>query len=98
MYFLMDRWDSEKKWNMFKFCRLIYRLRDQHISILLFYNSFARSIISNDLLINETGAEINITKSGNAQRRIQRAMFFRLKFDWLASCTIRYLAKTQKPD
>ena len=61
-----------------KFCGLIYRVRDLYPRkcLLLFYNSFARSIISYGILVYGSAAKTNLKKIENAERRIFRAIFF----------------------
>ena len=60
------------------FCGLIYRVRDLYPRkcLLMFYNSFARSIISYGILVYGSAAKTNLKKIENAQRKIIRAIFF----------------------
>ena len=64
-----------------KFCGLIYRVR--HIyprkCLLMFYNSFAKSVICYGLLVYGSAAKTNLQKIEYAQRRILRAIFFKKK-------------------
>ena len=61
-----------------KFCGLIYRVR--HIysrkCLLMFFNSFAESVICYGLLVYSSAAKTNLQKIERAQRRILRAIFF----------------------
>ena len=47
----------------------------------MFYNSFAKSIISYGILTYGSAAKSNLYKSEKAQRRILRAIFFRNKYN-----------------
>ena len=69
-----------------KFCGLIYRVRDLYPRkcLLMFYNSFARSVISYGILVYGSAAKTNLKKIENAQRRIIRAIFFK-KFESIAN-------------
>ena len=62
-----------------KFCGLIYRVRDLYPRkcLLMFYNSFARSIISYGILVYGSAAKTSLNKIENAQRRNIRAIFFK---------------------
>ena len=62
-----------------KFCGLIYRVRHLYPSkcLLMFYNSFAKSIITYELLLYGTAYKTNMTKIEAVQRRIIRAIFSR---------------------
>ena len=51
--------------------------------LLMFYNSFAKSIICYELIVCGSAAKTNLKKIENAQRRILRAIFFKKKFDSL---------------
>ena len=66
-----------------KFCGLIYSTRHLYPRkcLLLFYNSFAKSIISYGILVYGSAAKTNLEKIELVQRRIIRAIFFRKKFD-----------------
>ena len=68
-----------------KFCGLIYRIRYLYDKkcLMMFYNSFAKSVICYGLLIYGTGAKNNLKKIEMAQRRILRAIFFKKKYDSL---------------
>ena len=68
-----------------QFSGLIHRIREQYTrsSLLMFYNSFAKSVLSYALISYGTAAKTNLMKVENAQRRILRAIFFRRKFDSL---------------
>ena len=50
----------------------------------MFYNSFAKSIISDGLLIYGSAAKTNLQKIETVQRRILRAIFFKTKMDSLS--------------
>ena len=50
---------------------------------LMFYNSFAKSMICYGLIVYGSAAKTNLKKIENAQRRILRAIFFKKKFDSL---------------
>ena len=62
-----------------KFCGLIYRVR--HIyprkCLLMFYNSFDKSVICYGLLVHGSAAKTNLQKIECAQRRILIAIFFK---------------------
>ena len=47
----------------------------------MFYNSFAKTVISHGLLIYGTAAKRNVKKLEMAQRRVLRAFFFKPKYD-----------------
>ena len=66
-----------------KFCGLIYRVRHFYPRkcLLMFYNSFAKSVICYGLLVYGSAAKTNLQKIECAQRRILRAIFFKKKFD-----------------
>ena len=68
-----------------KFCGLIHRVRHMYPRkcLLMFYNSFAKSIICYGLIVYGSAAKTNLKKIENAQRRILRAIFFKKKFDSL---------------
>ena len=70
-----------------KFCGLIYRVRHLYPRkcLLVFCNSFAKSIITYGLLLYGTADETNMTKIEAVQRRILRAFFFKKKIDSLES-------------
>ena len=65
----------EKKLN--KICGLIYRIRHYYNKkcLLMFYNSFAKSVICYGLLIYGTSARSNLKTTEMAQRRILRGIF-----------------------
>ena len=67
---------EEKKLN--KFCGLIYRVRHFYPQkcLLVFYNSFTKSIICYGLMVYDSAAKTNLQKIEFAQRRIIRAIFF----------------------
>ena len=62
-----------------KFCGLIYHVRHLYPRkcLLMFYNSFAKSVITYGLLIYGSAAKTNLAKIDSAQRRIFRAIFFK---------------------
>ena len=62
-----------------KFCGLIYRVRHMYPRkcLLMFYNSFAKSIITYGILLYGTAYKSNMTKIEAVQRRILRAFFFK---------------------
>ena len=62
-----------------KFCGLIYRVRHMYPRkcLLMFYISFAKSIICYGLIVYGSAAKSNLKKIENAQRRILRAVFFK---------------------
>ena len=69
------------------FCGLIYRIRHLYDikCLLLFYNSFAKTVICYGLLIYGTAAKSNLRKIQMAQGRILRAIFFKRKYDSLVN-------------
>ena len=73
-----------KKLNIF--CGLIYRVRHLYPKncLLLFYNSFAKSIIMYGILVYGSAAKTNLVKIEKAQRRILRAIFFMQRTDSLS--------------
>ena len=79
------RMKLKKKKN--KFCGLIYRIRrlfDKKY-LLMFYNSFPKTVICYGLLIYGTAAKIHLKKIEMAQRRILRPIFFKQKYDSLVN-------------
>ena len=68
-----------------KFCGLIYRVRHMYPRkcLLMFYNSFVKSIICYGLIVYGSATKTNLKKIENAQRRILRAIFYKKKFDSL---------------
>ena len=66
-----------------KFSGMIYKVRDIYPikCLLMFYNSFAKSIISYGILTYGSAAKSNLYNIEKAQRRILRAIFFRNKYD-----------------
>ena len=70
-----------------KFCGLIYRIRHYYNKkcLLMFYNSFAKSVICYGLLIYGTSAKSNLRKIEMAQRRILRGIFFKKKYDSISN-------------
>ena len=71
-----------------KFCGLIYRVRDLYPRkcLLMFYKSFARSIISSyGISVYGSAAKTNLKKIENAQPRIIRAIFFKKRFESIAN-------------
>ena len=70
-----------------KFCGLIYRIRHFYDikCLLMFYNSFAKTVICYGLLIYGAAAKSNLRKIEMAQRRILRAIFFKRKYDSLVN-------------
>ena len=62
-----------------KFCGLIYRVRHFYPRkfLLMFYNSFAKSVIYYGLLVYGSAAKSNLQKTECAQRRILRAIFLK---------------------
>ena len=70
-----------------KFCGLIYRIRQFYDikCLLMFYNSFAKTVNCYGLLIYGTAAKSNLRKIEMAQRRILRAFFFKRKYDYLVN-------------
>ena len=66
-------------------CALIYRVRHLYPKscLLLFYNSFAKSIIMYGILVYGSAAKTNLEKIEKAQRRILRAIFFMHRTDSL---------------
>ena len=73
-----------KKVNIF--CGLIYRVRHLYPErfLLLFHNSFAKSIILYGILVYCSAAKTNLVKIEKAQRRILRAIFFMHRTDSLS--------------
>ena len=51
----------------------------------MFYNSFARSIISYGILVYGSAAKTNLKKIENAQRRIIRAIFFKKRSESISN-------------
>ena len=70
-----------------KFCGLIYRARDlfPRNCLIVFYNSFAKSIISYGILLYGSAAKTTFKKIENAQRIIVRAIFFKNRFEFIAN-------------
>ena len=66
-----------------KFCGLIYCTRHLYPRkcLILFYNSFAKSIINYGILVYGSAAKTNLAKIEIVQRRIMRAIFFKKKFE-----------------
>ena len=64
-----------------KFCGLVYKVRHLYPikCLLLFYNAYARSLISYGLLVYGSAAKTNLEMLESAQRRIIRAIFFKQK-------------------
>ena len=64
-----------------KFCGLVYKVRHLYPMkcLLLFYNAYARSLISDGLLVNGSAAKTKLEMLENARRRIIRAVFFEQK-------------------
>ena len=65
----------------------IYRVRDLYPRncLLMFYNSFAMSIISYGILVYGSTVKTNLKKIENAQRRNIRASFFKKRFKSIAN-------------
>ena len=68
-----------------KFCGLIYHVRHLYPKkcLLMFYNAYAKSIITYGLLIYGAAAKPNLSRIESVQRRILRAIFFRKRQDSL---------------
>ena len=68
-----------------KFCGLVYRVRHLYPRkcLLMFYNSYAKSVTTYGLLLYGTAAKSNLSKIETVQRRILRAIYFKRKFDSL---------------
>ena len=68
-----------------KFCGLMYRVRHLYPRkcLLMFYNSYAKSVITYGLLLYGTAAKSNLSKIETVQRRILRAIYFKRKSDSL---------------
>ena len=68
------------------FCGLIYRVRHlcAKICLLLFYNSFAKSIIMYGILVYGSSAKTNLVKNEKAQQRILRVIFLMHRTDSLS--------------
>ena len=66
-----------------KFCGLIYRIRHMlpRNCLLMFYNSYAKSLINYRIIAYGATAKTNLSKIEMAQRRIMRAIFFKKKMD-----------------
>ena len=73
--------------NLNKFCGLIDRIRHYYNKkcMLMFYNSFAKSVICYVLLLYGTSAKSNLRKIERAQRRILKGIFFRKKYGSLSN-------------
>ena len=71
-----------------KVCGLIYRVRHLYPRkcLLMFYNSFAKSIITYGLLVYGTAYKTNMTKIEAVQKRILRAIFFKKKLRFSGKC------------
>ena len=74
-----------------KFYGLVYRNRQlfDKKCLMMFYNSFAKSVICYGLLIYGTGANSNLKKIEMAQRRTLRAVFFKKKYDSLENILVQ---------
>ena len=68
---------------MDKFCGLIYRIRHMFPGncLLMFYNSYAKSLINYGTIAFGGAAKTNLSKIEMAQRRTLRAIFFKKKMD-----------------
>ena len=66
-----------------KFCGLTYRTRHMfpRNCLLMFYNSYAKSLINYRIIAYGATAKTNLSKIEMAQRRIMRAIFFKKKMD-----------------
>ena len=66
-----------------KFCGLIYRVRHFYprYCLLMFYNSFAISIICYALMVYDSAAKTNLQKTECAQMRTLIPIFFKNKID-----------------
>ena len=53
--------------------------------LLLFYTSFAKSVISYGILTYGSSARPNLGKAEKAQRAIRRVIFFKINFDSVRS-------------
>ena len=64
-----------------KFCGLIYRIRHMfpRYCLLMFYNSYAKSLINYGIIAYSATAKTNLSKNEMAQRRIMRTIFFKKK-------------------
>ena len=65
------------------FCGLIYRIRHMfpRNCLLMFYNSYAKSLINYGIIAYGATAKLNLSKIEMAQGRIMRAIFFKKKMD-----------------
>ena len=68
-----------------KFCGLMYRVRHFYPRrcLLMFYDSFAKSVITYGLLVYVNTSKQNLEKIDRVQRKIIRAIFFRKKYESL---------------
>ena len=68
-----------------KFCGLMYRVRHFYPRrcLLMFYDSFAKSVIIYGLLVYGNTSKQNLEKIDRVQRKIIRAIFFRKKYESL---------------
>ena len=68
-----------------KFCGLMYRVRHFYPRrcLLMFYDSFAKSVITYGLLVYGNTSKQNLEKIDRVQRKIIRAIFFRKKYESL---------------
>ena len=66
-----------------KFCGLIYKIRHMfpRNCLLMFYNSYAKSLINYGIIAYGATAKTNLSKIEMAQRRTMRAIFFKKKMD-----------------
>ena len=65
------------------FCGLIYRIRHMfpRNCLLMFYNSYTKSLINYGIIAYGATAKTNLSKTEMAQRRILRTIFFKIKMD-----------------
>ena len=68
-----------------KFCGLMYRVRTFYPRrcLLMYYNSFAKSVITYGLLVYRNTSKQNLEKIDRVQRKIIRAIFFKKKYESL---------------
>ena len=69
--------------NLNKFCGLILRIRHMfpRNCLLMFYNSYEKSLINYGIIAYGATAKTNLSKIKMAQRRIMRTIFFKKKMD-----------------
>ena len=77
---------------MSKFCGVLYKARYYFTKnqLLLFYESYAKSVITYGLIVYGCTTKTNLIEIFNLQKRIFRAIFFKRKFDSLQSIMSKF--------